>query len=126
MQLRRLVNATKAAAAKADKKDQKAADGDESDDDSTEGAPDEASMAGDEEDELAEKQGGAEISEEMAEAADDAADDKTTKDFNNKALDTTEDFTDDQFKAVAKKGPSYVKKIKKFGAVMELLEPRAR
>lgn len=126
MQLRRLVNATKAAAAKADKKDQKAADGDESDDDNTEGAPDEASMAGDEEDELAEKQGGAEISEEMAEAADDAADDKTTKDFNNKALDTTEDFTDDQFKAVAKKGPSYVKKIKKFGAVMELLEPRAR
>lgn len=117
MQLRRLVNATKAAAAKADKKDQKAADGDESDDDNTEGAPDEASMAGDEEDELAEKQGGAEISEEMAEAADDAADDKTTKDFNNKALDTTEDFTDDQFKAVAKKGPSYVKKIKKFGAV---------
>lgn len=117
MQLRRLVNATKAAAAKADKKDQKAADGDDSDDDNTEGAPDEASMAGDEEDELAEKQGGAEISEEMAEAADDAADDKTTKDFNNKALDTTEDFTDDQFKAVAKKGPSYVKKIKKFGAV---------
>ena len=34
-----------------------------------------------------------------------------------KALDTTEDFTPDQFKAVAKKGPKYMQKVKKFGAV---------
>jgi len=32
-------------------------------------------------------------------------------------LDTTEDFTDDMFKAVARKGPKYIKKIKKYGAV---------
>lgn len=83
-------------------------------------------MAGDEEDELQDKQGAPEISEEQQEQQDQAADDKMTKDFDNKALDTTEDFTDDQFKAVAKKGPAYIKKIKKFGAVMELLEPRAR
>mgnify|MGYP001452842421 CR=1 FL=1 len=39
------------------------------------------------------------------------------KDFQNKALDTTEDFTPDQFKTVAKKGPKYMNKVKKFGAV---------
>ena len=38
-------------------------------------------------------------------------------DFDKKALDTTEDFTDDMFKAVARKGPKYIKKIKRFGAV---------
>lgn len=59
--------------------------------------------------------------------ANDAADDKTTKDFEKKSLDTTEDFTPDQFAAISKvKGPAYVAKIKRFGAVMELLEPRAR
>jgi hypothetical protein len=38
-------------------------------------------------------------------------------DFDKKALDTTEDFTDDMFKAVARKGPKYIKKIKRYGAV---------
>lgn len=61
------------------------------------------------------------------EAADDAANDKMEKDFNNKALDTTEDFTDDMFAALGKKNTEkYRKKIRRFGAVMELLEPRAR
>jgi hypothetical protein len=59
-------------------------------------------------------------------AAADASDEKTEKDFAKKGLDTTEDFTDDMFKAVARKGPKYIKKIKRYGAVMELLEPRAR
>ena len=36
-------------------------------------------------------------------------DEATTKKFNAKALDTTDDFTEDQFKIVAKvKGPKYV------------------
>lgn len=49
---RRLVNATQAKA----KAEEKKADGDGDDDgDSTEGAPDESSMAGDEEDELQDK-----------------------------------------------------------------------
>lgn len=90
------------------------------------GAPDEKAATGDEEDELAHKQGAPELSEEQLEAADDAADAKTTNDFTKKGLDTTEDFTDEMFKAVASKGPKYIKRIKRYGAVMELLEPRAR
>lgn len=39
------------------------------------------------------------------------------KDFNKKGLDTTEDFTDEMFKAVARKGPKYIRKVKKYGAV---------
>lgn len=74
-------------------------------------------MAGDEEEELESQQGAPEISEEQQEAQDDAANDKMEKDFQNKALDTTEDFTPDQFKTVAKKGPKYMNKVKKFGAV---------
>ena len=50
-------------------------------------------------------------------AAADASDEKTEKDFAKKGLDTTEDFTDDMFKAVARKGPKYIKKIKRYGAV---------
>lgn len=96
------------------------------DEDDGHGAPDEKSAAGDEEDELASKQGAPELSEEQVDAAADAADDKMTNDFNKKGLDTTEDFTDDMFKAVASKGPKYIKRIKRYGAVMELLEPRAR
>lgn len=116
MQLRRLANATKAAAKKAEKKE--SGDDDSGDgDDNTEGAPDEKSAAGEEEEELESKQGAPEISEEQQDAADDAADDKTVNDFNKKGLDTTEDFTDEMFKAVAKKGPKYIKKVKRFGAV---------
>lgn len=99
--------------------------GDEGEDDGH-GAPDEKAATGDEEDELAHKQGAPELSEEQLEAADDAADAKTTNDFTKKGLDTTEDFTDEMFKAVASKGPKYIKRIKRYGAVMELLEPRAR
>ena len=77
-------------------------------------------MAGDEEDELEDKQGGPEIqeiTEEQQEAADEAADKKTQEKFDAKSLDTTDDFTADQFKAVAKKGPAYITKIKRYGAV---------
>lgn len=116
MQLRRLANATKAAATKAAKKEN-GDDGEGGDEESTEGAPDEKSMAGEEEEELESKQGAPEISEEQQDAMDDAADDKTKNDFNRKSLDTTEDFTDEMFKSVAKKGPKYIKKVKRFGAV---------
>lgn len=125
MQLRRLANANTTKAAKSGGGGG-GDDGEGSGDENNEGAPDEKSMAGDEEDELAAKQGAPEISEEQQDANADAADDKTQRDFDKKALDTTEDFTDDMFKAVARKGPKYIKKIKRYGAVMELLEPRAR
>lgn len=69
MQLRRLANAntTKAAKAKSGGGGSKGdgEDGEGSGDENTEGAPDEKSMAGDEEDELAAKQGAPEISEEQ-------------------------------------------------------------
>ena len=121
MGLRRLANAnsTKAAGGKKSGGGGKGDgdDGEGSGDENAEGAPDEKSMAGDEEDELAAKQGAPEITEEQKEAADDAADDKTERDFAKKGLDTTEDFTDDMFKAVARKGPKYIKKIKRYGAV---------
>ena len=67
MHLRRLVNATAAAKKKEEAKAAKEDAGEEGDDDSTEGAPDEKSMAGDEEDELQDKQGAPEISEEQQE-----------------------------------------------------------
>jgi len=68
-----------------------------------------------------------EVDEEKLEADNDKANAAEEKKFNAKSLDTTDDFTEDQFKIVAKvKGPKYVAKIKKFAAVMELLEPRAR
>jgi hypothetical protein len=57
-----LVNATAAKAANDAKKDAKGDDGEG--DDAPEGAPDEASMAGDEEDGLQDLQGAPEISEE--------------------------------------------------------------
>lgn len=118
MHLRRLANATKAAASKSSKSSEGGGDdGGDGGDDNTEGAPDEKSMAGDEEAELEAKQGAPEITDEQRDAMDDAADSKTENDFAKKGLDTTEDFTDDMFKAVAKKGPRYIKKVKRYGAV---------
>lgn len=117
--LRMLVNATKAKADATKKKADQEDAGEEVTEENTDGEPDDKSVVGDEEDELASKQGAPEISEEQQEAADSAADDKTEKDFANKALDTTEDFTPDQFKPVAKKGPKYMMKVKKFGAVSQ-------
>ena len=120
MGLRRLANANSTKAAGGKKSGGGGGGGDDgegSGDENAEGAPDEKSMAGDEEDALAAKQGAPEISEEQQEANADAADDKMKADFDKKALDTTEDFTDDMFKAVARKGPKYIKKIKRFGAV---------
>lgn len=62
-QLRQLVNATAAKAKKEAKKEENGGD-DDGDGESTEGAPDESSMAGDEEEMLQDKQGAPEISEE--------------------------------------------------------------
>ena len=116
-QHRMLVNQTKAKEKAVEKKQEKEDAGEDASDDKTDGEPDDSSIAGDEEEELESQQGAPEISEEQQEANDAAADSKTEKDFQNKALDTTEDFTPDQFKSVAKKGPKYMMKVKKFGAV---------
>jgi hypothetical protein len=53
--LRQLVNASIAKNKAEEKKADAAANGDDSDDENTEGVPDEKSMAGDEEDELQDK-----------------------------------------------------------------------
>lgn len=50
---------------------------------------------------------------------------KTKADFDKK-MDTNVDFKDEDFKYYASKGDKFVEKIKKKGAIMELLEPRAR
>ena len=69
MELRRLAAAAKGKSAGGEKSSggKKGGDGDsdgEGDDGNTEGAPDEKSMAGDEEDEMAAKQGAPEVTEE--------------------------------------------------------------
>ena len=101
---------------KAEEKKAAVASGDEED---AGDAPDESSMSGDEEDEMAMKQNDAldpemqaeekEVDEEKLEADNDKANAAEEKKFNAKSLDTTDDFTEDQFKIVAKvKGPKYV------------------
>lgn len=87
--------------------------------------PDKASATDDSDDKAAKDAGIPEITDEELQKQAENSDGKTQKDFSSR-LDTSEDFSDDQFVAVKHKGPAYVLKIKRYGSIVELLEPRAR
>ena len=78
--------------------------------------PDKASATDEDDDKMAKQAGIPEISDEELAKQAEQSDGKTQKDFSSR-FDTSEDFSDDQFASVKHKGPAYVLKIKRYGAV---------
>jgi len=94
-------------------------------DEQTDDMPDKASATDENDDKAAKDAGIPEISEEELAKQAEKSDGDTEKKFQSR-IDTSEDFSDDQFAAVKHKGPAYILKIKRYGSIVELLEPRAR
>jgi len=82
----------------------------------TEDMPDKASATDENDDKAAKDAGIPEISDEELAKQAEKSDGDTEKKFQSR-LDTSEDFSDDQFAAVKHKGPAYILKIKRYGSV---------
>ena len=82
----------------------------------TDDMPDKGSATDENDDKEAQKAGVPEISEEELAKMNEAADGKTSKDFNSR-FDTSEDFSSEQFEAVKHKGKAYEFKIRRYGTV---------
>lgn len=78
--------------------------------------PDKGSATDENDDKAAKDAGIPEISDEELAKQAEKSDDGVTKSFQSR-LDTSEDFSDEQFAAVKHKGPAYILKIKRYGSV---------